>query len=229
MKKRPYWFVDAKWISGIIFVLLCTPMLLAFGLTQATSETVSVHMFSIAFTEMKLAATPAEAKSLAESVYTKGSQALIDRLPDKEAKQTIESVKTWIDLFTKPTNNWFLTVFIVLLVLEILPFGLLIFFSHRFGRIKSPGYALLFGGLPGLVLTILLEKSIIGSDFSLPVEGGSASVSGGRAATQMLLPVAQMLSTPFYAFVYLGLALVLLSLTLELSFFIKQKLAKQPG
>jgi hypothetical protein len=229
MKTRPYWFVDAKWISGIIFVILCTPMLLAFGLTQATSKTVSVHMFSIAFTEMKLVATPAEAKSLAESVYAKGSQTLVDRMPDKEAKQAVESVKTWIDMFTKPTNNWFLTVFFILLVLEILPFGLLIFFSHRFGRIKSPGYAMLFGGLPGLVLTILLQKSIIGSDLSLPVGNGSTPVSGGHAATQMLLPIAQKLSTPFYAFVYLGLALVLTSLTLELAFSIKKKLAKQPG
>lgn len=37
-KKRPYWYVDAKWISGIIFVVLFITALLSFNISQIISE-----------------------------------------------------------------------------------------------------------------------------------------------------------------------------------------------
>ncbi len=227
-KRRPYWHVDAKWIAGIIFTLLLTPTVLAYGLSGITSEASSVGVFSAVVLELKLAKGPVAAHKLAGDIYSGGSEALIDRFPDKETGKTIETARSVVDFFTRGTNRWLRTVLIVLTILEIIPLALLIFFSRRFGRIKSVGYAVLLGSLPGLVLSALLQRLIIGSDFSLPASSSiPAAAAQGLVGTRLLLPLARQLATPFVFVAYLGLFLVILALTLELVLIIKNRLAKQ--
>mgnify|MGYP001041475591 CR=1 FL=1 len=47
-KPRPYWHVDAKWISGLILAFLLSATLLVYGLVQVTAEQPAVEALTLA-------------------------------------------------------------------------------------------------------------------------------------------------------------------------------------
>lgn len=212
--KRPYWHVDAKWISGIIFsIILCTTIF-TFGLMKITEENVAVdisaYTIATSFSSKGLSdtteiddlkdavkaskkgyikpiegldvivrledledKTPVEIRldifrQIAQPLY-EGSEGLAKITETDEMYQDIESNQGLLAFFTRDTNLYLKTQFMLLSFASIIFLALTIFFSYGFGRLVSPSVVALFVGLPNTIfwgIVNLVSKNI--NEVSLP-------------------------------------------------------------
>jgi hypothetical protein len=116
-------------------------------------------------------------------------------------------------LITKENHEKLKSVFLIWSVFALAMLGLLIGFSSRFGRIASPGFAMIFSGLPGAAFFYAV-KSVLRNPSLFPkpeaTEGMPAII--GYIASTTLPPVIDKISTVYYISVGVGFILLLTAL-----------------
>ncbi len=90
----------------------------------------------------------------------------------------------------------------------------LVLFSHRFGRIASPGFVLAVAGLPGMFFFNLLKLLFSNNSSDFTPAGATESVSGmiGYIALNTLPPLLDDILAVYYAVSILGLLLTFVAL-----------------
>src|SRR4030067_476335 len=126
-KPRPYWHVDAKWISGICLLLLLSFTSLVFIAWQVTDRPTGTTLLTTL---------------LAEPLYDEGAQGLASLITDPELKKGVEENAKPLSFISAEMHSKLRGVLVASVVASLVFLGLLVFFSYRFGRIGSPGWVI---------------------------------------------------------------------------------------
>ncbi|HUC20660.1 MAG TPA: hypothetical protein VMR98_04160 [Candidatus Polarisedimenticolaceae bacterium] len=161
---RPYWHVDAKWICGLLLVVLIAVGLLIIGLYRVTerasaqklSGAIATSLFSNPGADTSFDATQLRQKL--QPLYDQGTDAVAKAAsPDPQQQaQVAEHIKPF-NFFTKETHDQLLKGVILVAVITLVLLGGLIFFSHRYGKLISVGVVLLAASLPGALLFATMQ------------------------------------------------------------------------
>ncbi len=203
-KRRPYWHVDAKWLSAMLLLVALVGTLPVVALYRATSATsgpkliayVMAGMVSpegidsvaglqelkakikksgsqtLNFGGVPVTITAADADQLtprelrlkvvggfSEKFYQQGPRQLATQQGATQAGiEKAESDATFLRPLTKEGHDALGRVLLWLGLADVLLLGLLVFFSHRVGRLVSPGVVLFLVGLPGLLFTAIASQ-----------------------------------------------------------------------
>jgi len=199
-KPRPYWHVDAKWITGILLLLAVNVTLLALILVLATAPEQGITLLTttlassfsaqgggldeagdIEIMKQKIAESPngewqpipgmrivVRAEDIAgmtpremrlwffrqwaEPIYYDGADGLASLATDPEMQSERGGGVGPLGFISAETHGKLKTALAVSGLISVVLLGLLVFFSHRFGRLGSPGCIVLLAAVPGLVL-----------------------------------------------------------------------------
>ncbi|OGO13810.1 MAG: hypothetical protein A2Z66_10040 [Chloroflexi bacterium RBG_13_66_10] len=252
-RPRPYWHVDAKWVTSLFLVPILGATLLTNTLAQITAEGPAVEtvslllgvMFSgggldeetdvatfrerlqadpdgciqpidsirIDVCEEEIAGlSPREARlflfrQLAQPLYEQGADGLMALAVDPETEQSMAQGIGPLSLFTLATHQAIQRVLGILAVVCAVLFIPLILFSYRFGRIGSPGLAIIAAACPGLSLFGFFAF-VFNPPAASAAEPGMAELAG--ALVTNVLPSIARTAVPSYFYVAaLGVLLVL--------------------
>src|SRR2546430_2979893 len=224
-KNRPYWHVDAKWLSAIALAVSLAATLPAAALYRATdkasgqqiisyvvaglmspdgldsgkgvteirervrrpgSEAVSFGGVSVTITRHDVdRLSPRQLRlkvsgAFAARFYDLGPRGMATKLKaDEAATKKAESDAAVLRPFTRDGHRWFATALLVLCGVDLILLGLVVVFSHRFGRLVSPGVVLILVGLPGPPFWALSHQPPAST---APPAGGPAAGLAGRGA-----------------------------------------------
>jgi hypothetical protein len=263
-KARPYWHVDAKWITGILLLFLLNLTFVIFILVQVTAPKRGIDLLTILIASsfsregldqeadldimhQKIAESPNGAwqpipslnivvrendidgltpremrlwffRQLAEPLYYKGPQGLASLAPDPAmGKNMVEGGIGPFSFISAETHNKLQKIFYGMASSSLVLMGLLVFFSHRFGRLGSPGCVLLLATLPGLIafsaLRGWLEQGV--EKASQPTEMTAIALYTqliNRLAAEALPEIVQMAIQMYLILSLLGIALIFLAL-----------------
>ncbi len=253
---RPYWHVDAKWITGLLLTVLLSLTLFVYGLVQITSEKPAVDTLTMTMailssrqglddkTEieevrkrlgagsdgtfepipgLKLSVTeedlaklsPRELRlsifrQIAEPFYREGTGGLAELVEDPELKKGLGAGAGAFNFFTLDMHESLRGTFLFLGIVSLLLFIPLIFFSHRFGRLASPGFVLILASLPGAILFNLISASPPPAAQPPGEEVGMGGMLGYLAANTVP-PLAEIIARTYTIVLVLGLVLVISS------------------
>jgi len=255
-KPRPYWHVDAKWVTSLLLVPLLAAAFLLYSLVQMTAERPAVEamtlvlavMFSgntlddetdIALFRGELEAdpdgcirpidalqveaceddlaglSPREARlflfrQMAQPLYAHGAEGLVELAADPETAQVMDQGIGALSLFTLETHQVLQRALRTLAIVCGVLFIPLMLFSHRFGRIGTPGCAIFVAALPGALLFAFFAFGFHPPP-SPPGERGLTELLGSMATN--VLPVLAKAAIRSYALlVALGLLLILIAI-----------------
>ncbi|OLB76374.1 MAG: hypothetical protein AUI14_18950 [Actinobacteria bacterium 13_2_20CM_2_71_6] len=224
-KNRPYWHVDAKWLSAIALAVSLAATLPAAALYRATdkasgqqiisyvvaglmspdgldsgkgvteirervrrtgSEAVSFGGVSVTITRHDVdTLSPRQLRlkvsgAFAARFYDLGPRGMATKLKaDEAATKKAESDAAVLRPFTRDGHRWFATALLVLCGVDLILLGLVVVFSHRFGRLVSPGVVLILVGLPGPLFWALSHQPPAST--APPAGGPAAGLAGGAA------------------------------------------------
>lgn len=165
---------------------------------------------------------------IAEELYTEGPDAVKKYLQssiEEEAGEPSEDAASLEDaeqdlgpagLFTQDTHDKLSRFFLFSLIAVALTAAPLVFFSQRFGRLGSPGVALILGTAP-LALFWLIAKQIARD----PGDDGL-----GAAVGQSLEPAAASLSTTFLILLALGIVMVVAAMAGHVGFAVRRRFGR---
>jgi hypothetical protein len=235
VQPRPYWHVDAKWISGLITFAGMGITLLLFNLYLLTSEPVAVPALTLMLASLyspegldeggdiqsllqKMAddpdgsyqpipglrifvrasdiegLTPRQARlfffsQMTEPLYRKGPQGLAELATDPETRSSILDGAGLFGLVSAKTHAQLIIPLAVSAGVTGISLLLLVRFSFRFGRLFSPGCALLAASGPAALALGLLNYAIRHAPEPMVEEAGPSL--GGIAASVIpeLVPV----------------------------------------
>jgi hypothetical protein len=260
-KPRPYWHVDAKWVTGILLLLLLNITFFLFLLVQVTSPEQGITLLStslassfsmesggldstvdLAIMRQKIAQspdgawqpipglnivireadiagkTPREARlwffrQMAEPAYYNGTQGLADLADDPVMKASfLDGGIGPLGVISAATNSKLTIALVVSGLISLLFLGLLIFFSYRFGRLRSPGCIIFLAALPGLLLFGGLRGWLSqAAQVSVPAEETTIT-RYTQMATDVLPGVVQNAMQTYGIFLFIGAGLLLVGL-----------------
>lgn len=266
-KPRPYWHVDAKWLTGILLVFLLSITFLVFLLVQLTAPAQGISILTVTLassfsyesggldesddieamqreieaspdgrwqpipgleifvTEQDIAGkTPREVRlwffrQWAEPLYYEGAQGLAALMTDPAMKQSLEQGVGPLGIISAETHAQVRTVFAASGLVSLLFLGLLVLFSHRFGRLGSPGCVIFAAAVPGLILMGAL-RGWMEQNAQKPPDGDQVeAVTRYLALAADTLPeVIQKATSMYLVLVLLGLALMVFAFICSLIF-----------
>ena len=271
-KPRPYWHVDAKWITGIlsILVLLVTFTIYIFyeitspekGIEIMTTSMASAFSYEgggldeigdIEIMKEKITASPngeyqpipglnitvrmedIEGKSprearlwffrqMAEPLYSHGQQGLIDMVTDPEMKASMSGGIGPLSLISASSHAILGNALIICGLISIFLLCMLVFFSHRFGRLGNPGFVIFLAALPNLIMLIVLQRMITNPLVDSVSDGFQFTISRyTQLASDVLPDVIQKAFIMHVILVMVGIILMIIGLIGAISFRRKRK------
>lgn len=256
-KRRPYWHVDAKWISGLLLSAALGAALLVFNLVQITAEEPAVEILTLSLASMfnpegldqsgdidtllkALADSPngsvkpvkeldivvwekdVDGKSPREirnwffrqwalPLYHEGPDGLAKLAEDPEMRADIRAGLGPLGWINAQTHQRLQRVFQTTGALSLVLLGILLAFSHRFGRLGSPGTVVLVASLPGVLLFTILNSPL--GKLSTTYPGGEDGLWAMLAdlVANALPVVMPILLHNYMIFMAVGLGLMLLA------------------
>ena len=275
-KPRPYWHVDAKWITGILLLIALNVTLLALILVLATAPEQGITLLTttlassysaqgggldetgdIEIVKHKIAEspdgewqpipgmrivvrvediagmTPREMRlwffrQMAEPIYYDGADGLASLMTDPDMQSELEGGVGPLGIISAETHGNLKTALAVSGLISLVLLGLLVFFSHRIGRVGSPGCIVLLAAVPGLVL---LSGALGWLEHSAqpPAAGGEETfiTHYTQLAVDVLPGVVNQAIQIFLALTVLGAALMLVALVGAI--FLRGRRDKEPA
>ena len=257
-KPRPYWHVDAKWLTGILLVFLLNITFLVFLLFRITAPgqgitilaTTLASQFSfegggldaqgdvdimrqkidespnkqwqpipgleiIVRAEDIEGLSPREARlwffrQWAEPLYYEGPQGLANLMTDPDMKAGLEQGIGPLGIISAATHDKLLVALSVSGLVSLFFLGLLVFFSHRFGRLGSPGCVLFLVAVPDMIALAILRGWLENAGQSTESSGVQILLSRYTQLAADVLP--GIIQTAMYIYVFLVLLSILLLL-----------------
>jgi hypothetical protein len=199
LKPRPYWHVDAKWLTGILLLFLLNITFVVLLMVQITAPEQGITLLTTALASsfsveeggldasgsmdtmhQKIAEspngewqpipgmrivvreadifgkTPREVRlwffrQWAEPLYYDGAQGLAGLMTDPKMQNEAQGGIGALEFITAETHKKLQGALAVSGLVSLFFFGLLIFFSYRFGRLGSPGCVIFLAAAPGLI------------------------------------------------------------------------------
>ncbi len=260
-KPRPYWHVDAKWITGILLLAVLNVTLLALILVLATAPEQGITLLTttlassfsaqgggldeagdIEIAKQKIAESPngewqpipgmrivVRAEDIAgmtpremrlwffrqwaEPIYYDGADGLASLMTDPDMQSELEGGIGPLGFISAETHGKLKTALAVSGLISLVLLGLLVFFSHRFGRLGSPGCIVLLAAVPGLVL-MSGARGWLEHSAQPPAAGGEETfiTRYSQLAVDVLPGVVNQAIQIFLALTVLGAALMLVAL-----------------
>ncbi len=229
-KPRPYWHVDAKWITGLLLVLVLGLTLLVYNLVDVTNEKPATDTLTMWFAlsyspkglddetgiaEMRkrIEASPNKTaqpipglrifvreqdiaglaprqarlfffRQWAEPLYKEGPQGLAALADDPIIKQGILQGAGPFAVLSLATHQALEGLLLVLVIISGVLLVPLIFFSHRFGRLGSPGCVLFVTSLPCAILSGV--ANLVLRTAPIAVRPTGAVAGEGEGLTQLI-------------------------------------------
>lgn len=169
------------------------------------SETIKLAGIEIVFTAKDLETlSPRELRlkvfrTFAERFYDQGARGIAEGQGlDKKAVDKAVKDATMISLFGQEAHKRVGTLVVWLVLIDVLLLAAVVFFSHRFGRLVTPGVVMVLVGLPGLLFWAIASQNP-------EVAGAARSEDAGSnvAALGMFASYVGPLVVPHFAAVYL--------------------------
>ncbi|MCJ7772019.1 MAG: hypothetical protein MUP22_02680 [Desulfobacterales bacterium] len=260
-KPRPYWHVDAKWLTGIVLIFLLNITFLLFVLVQITGPEQGINLLAttlasqfsfeaggldaegdIAIMRQKINESPdkqwqpipgleivvraedIEGKTArearlwffrqwAEPLYYDGPQGLGDLMTDPEMKEELAQGVGPLSIVSAATHRKLLAFLVVSGLVSLFFLGLLVLFSHRFGRLGSPGCVIFVAAIPNLILLAGLRGWLENAVQNTEPTGFQILISRYTQLAADVLPEIVQKALSIYIFlVLLGIFLLLLAL-----------------
>lgn len=145
----------------------------------------------------------------AQPLYEQGATGLSALATDPQQKASILDNANLYDLMTLRSHVVLTRVLLGLAGGSVVLLVLLILFSHRFGRIGSPGFVLLAASLPGALFFTILTEVVYPQ--SVPPGGTGVAGMAGYLASNLIPNPAQTLSQTFLLFFVIGFGLIVVS------------------
>jgi len=275
-KPRPYWHVDAKWITGILLLLALNITLLVLILVLATAPEQGITLLTttlassfsaqgggldeagdIEIAKQKIAESPngewqpipgmrivVRAEDIAgmtpremrlwffrqwaEPIYYDGADGLASLMTDPSMKSELEGGVGPLGFISAETHGKLKTALAVSGLISLVLLGLLVFFSHRFGRLGSPGCIVLLAAIPGLVL-MSGARGWLEHSAQPPAGGGEETfiTRYTQLAADVLPGVVNQAIQIFLALTLLGAGLMLVALVGAI--FLRERKHKEPA
>jgi len=260
-KPRPYWHVDAKWLTGILLLFLLNITFLIFLLYQITAPeqgitilaTTLASQFSfeggglddqgdVDIMRQKINESPDKQwqpipgleiivraedieglsarevrlwffRQWAEPLYYEGPQGLADLMTDPEMKASLAEGMGPLGIISVATHGKLLVALGISGLVSLFFLGLLVFFSHRYGRLGSPGCVLFVVAAPNLILLGGLHSWLENAGHSTETSGVQIMLSRYTQLAADVLPgIIQTALNIYFFLVLLGFLLLLLAL-----------------
>jgi hypothetical protein len=260
-KPRPYWHVDAKWLTGILLLFLLNITFLIFLLVQITAPgqgitilaTTLASQFSfegggldaegdvdimrqminespdkqwqpIPGLEIIVRAEDIEGLSArearlwffrqwAEPLYYEGPQGLADLMTDPEMKAGLAQGMGPLGIISAVTHGKLLIALGISGLVSLFFLGLLVIFSHRYGRLGSPGCVLFLVAVPNLILLAGLHGWLENAGQSNETSSVQIMLSRYTQLAADVLPgIIQTALYIYFFLVLLGILLLLVAL-----------------
>ena len=259
-KPRPYWHVDAKWITGIFLLLLLNITFLLVWLVQVTSAKQGINLLAttlassfsfesggleatqdIEILQQKIDESPTGAwqpipglnilvrqadingktprevrlwffRQMAEPAYYNGSQGLMDLATDDETRTKMEGGLGLLGVISAATHRKLMIFLVVSGLVTGLFLVLLIFFSHRSGRLGSPGCAIFLAAIPGLLLFAGLRGWLEKSSQAPPPLEPTILTRYTQLAVDVLPDTLQKAALTYGILILIGFGLMLIAL-----------------
>lgn len=270
-KPRPYWHVDAKWITGILLLVLLSATFFSFLLVQITGPTMGIELLTgvlassfsaqgggldatgdFDIMKQKVADSPTGAwqpipgmqiyvreadiagktprevrfwffRQWAEPIYYKGTSGLESLITDPKMKEDLQDGIGPLGVISAANNQKLTLIFAISALVSVIFLVMLVIFSHRFGRLGSPGCVVFLVALPGFALFGLL-KGWLGHAVTQPVSGEETFFTRyTQLAADVLPAVVQRAMVVYLVLMLAGLVLMLVALVLGLVFREKKK------
>ncbi len=151
-------------------------------------------------------------RQLAEPLYRGGPAALAGLADDPEMRQAISAGVGALAFFSAETHEALKGVLTILAIPCLVLLIPLVGFSHRFGRIGSPGCVLALASLPGALVFGFLTRAV--QPIPRPSLGEEAGLSGmaGYLASNLVPLVAAPMARNYLIALALGVGLMLLAI-----------------
>jgi hypothetical protein len=255
-KPRPYWHVDAKWITGLLLTFVVSVTVLIYGLVQITAEEPAVNTLTYALAlmysrnglddETEVAVmrqmiqaspdktiqplpnlditiseqdieglTPREVRLFffrkwAEPIYQDGIKGLAALSTTPGAESEIIQGGAIFNVLTRKTHESLRQALVIAAAITLTLLIPLIYFSYRFGRIGSPGCVAFVASLPGALLFTFIALAVKPAN-DLPAEDAGITGMTGYLLSNLLPPLAQIVSRSYLIVLALGGGLLLLA------------------
>lgn len=151
-------------------------------------------------------------RQLAEPLYRQGPEGLIALADDPEMRKSMAGGAGPLGILSLQTHQSLqraLVVFGIVCLVLLVP---LVWFSHRFGRLGSPGCVLFAASVPGTILATIIASTAGQASRTPPPDEAGMTGMAGYLASHVLPPLAQVMSRSYVIFLALGLGLMLLAL-----------------
>jgi hypothetical protein len=146
-------------------------------------------------------------RKVAVLLYRDGAAGLANQAKDEDMKAAIVSGGGVFNILTRKTHQTLVGVLLVMGLACLVLLAPLVFFSHRFGRLSSPGCVFWFAGLPGLLFFGMLGSTGQPGSIVTPArEAGVQAMLGFLAAN--ILPAMAQIAVRIYL-ILVGLAVLL--------------------
>jgi hypothetical protein len=171
------------------------------------TETIKLAGIAIIFTEQDVnTLSPRQLRlkvfgAFAEKFYNQGAQGIAaSQGLDQTTSDQFQKDASVLQLFTKSSHATIGKVVLAISVAALIFLGLAVLFSHRFGRLVTPGVVFLLAGLPGLLFAVIANQN--------PTVVGAArpeTVTNTGAALATFGAFVAPLVVPYFASTYLAL------------------------
>ena len=151
-------------------------------------------------------------RKAAEPLYHRGAQGLADLADDPELGEQILEGGGLFNILTRETHYSLrraLPILVGICLVLLLP---VVFFSHRFGRLGSPGFVMCAASLPGAVLFSILATIGGAEGVVSPAREEGIARLGSYLASEILPPLAQVMSRNHLLFLFTGIGLMAIAI-----------------
>ncbi|HEX7259485.1 MAG TPA: hypothetical protein VF272_00970 [Candidatus Saccharimonadia bacterium] len=162
-KSRPYWHVDAKWICGLLLVVMLGAGLFAVGLYRLTerssAQALTGAIATTFFINPNADVSANEVRHKLQPLYDQGLGAIAETAsPDPKKQAEITKQLRPLALLTNDAHSLVYKIILGISIATLILTGGLIFFSRRFGKLVSVGVVLLVLALPGTLLFLTFQS-----------------------------------------------------------------------
>jgi hypothetical protein len=197
-KPRPYWHVDAKWMTGISLMVTVSLWLFMMALYQVTAQDLTTTLSKDLISSLSLPSSSTSqqitdaineqlAKDSATSSVKISAPIELNQYSNNISAQVYQAA-TVVGSVGESIHGVLLIMLVIVGVVILALTAQAVYFSYRFGRLVTPGVILMMASIPGLLilsLAVFLAEQI--STNASMASSGALLAATARSAQMIYL------------------------------------------